>query len=211
MNAEYDTITRRFRETGLVNSLGDKVKVYFVPSYLNGNDGVFNMPYYDLLCGLDLALFPSYYEPWGYTPLEALAFRVPTLTTSLAGFGLWVRDHYAGPHPGITVLDRNDSNYDEVVDGVADRVREIAGLELDVRNEYRENAREVAQIALWDNQITYYQEAYSLALEKVHDALPTYKTKEKTIQYMKSELNNPSWRTVLVTRHLPAKAGGPSW
>ena len=205
MNAEYDIITRRFRETGLVNGIGDKVKVYFIPSYLNGNDGVFNMPYYDLLCGLDLALFPSYYEPWGYTPLEALAFRVPTLTTSLAGFGLWVRDHYEGPHPGITVLDRNDSNYEEVVDGVMDRVREIAGLELDVRNEYRENAREVAQIALWDNQITYYQKAYSLALEKVRDALPTYKTKEKTIQYMKSELNNPSWRTVLVTRHLPAK------
>ena len=205
MNAEYDVVTRRFRETGLVNSLGDKVKVYFVPSYLNGNDGVFNMPYYDLLCGLDLALFPSYYEPWGYTPLEALAFRVPTLTTSLAGFGLWVRDHYEGEHPGIKVLDRDDSNYEEVVDGVVDRVREIAGLELAVRNEYRENAREVAQIALWDNQIQYYQEAYSQALGKVRAAMATYKTKEKTIQYMKSELNNPSWRTVLVTRHLPAK------
>ena len=206
MDAEYDTITRRFRETGLLNALGDKVKVYFVPCYLNGNDGVFNMPYYDLLCGLDLALFPSYYEPWGYTPLEALAFRVPTLTTSLAGFGLWVREHYEGPHPGITVLDRDDSNYDEVVDGVVKRVSEIAGLDLAVRNEYRENAREVAQIALWDNQIAYYHEAYSLALGKVRNALPTYKTKEKTIQqYMKSELNNPSWRTVLVTRHLPAK------
>ena len=205
MNAEYDVITRRFRETGLVNSLGDKVKVYFIPSYLNGNDGVFNMPYYDLLCGMDLALFPSYYEPWGYTPLEALAFRVPTLTTSLAGFGLWVREHYKGAHPGITVLDRDDSNYHEVVDGVAERVKEIAGLSLEDRNACRENAREVAQIALWQNQIVYYRQAYSEALEKVHEALPTYKTKEKTIQYMKSELNNPSWRTVLVTRHLPAK------
>ena len=204
MNAEYDTITRRFRETGLVNSFGDQVKVYFIPSYLNGNDGVFNMPYYDLLCGLDLALFPSYYEPWGYTPLEALAFRVPTLTTSLAGFGLWVRDHYQGAHPGITVLDRNDANYDDVVDGVAARVREMAGLDPDTCRQYRENAREVAQIALWDHQIAYYREAYSQALGKVQAALPTYKTKEKTIQYMKSELNNPSWRTVLVTRHLPA-------
>ena len=205
MNAEYDVITRRFRETGLVNAIGDKVKVYFIPSYLNGGDGVFNMPYYDLLCGMDLALFPSYYEPWGYTPLEALAFRVPTLTTSLAGFGLWVRDHYKGAHPGITVLDRDDSNYHEVVDGVATRVREIADLSLEERNACRENAREVAQIALWQNQIVYYRQAYSEALEKVHEALPTYKTKEKTIQYMKSELNNPSWRTVLVTRHLPAK------
>ncbi len=205
MNAEYDVITRRFRETGLTNALGDKVKVYFIPSYLNGNDGVFDMPYYDLLCGLDLALFPSYYEPWGYTPLEALAFRVPTLTTTLAGFGMWVRSHYEGAHPGITVLDRDDSNYSEVVEGVVNRVREIAGLELEVRNQYRENAREVAQIALWDNQIAYYHEAYSQALGKVRDALPSYKVKEKTIQYMKSELNNPSWRTVLVTRHLPAK------
>ena len=69
MNAEYDAITNRLREIGLTNALGDKVKVYFIPSYLNGDDGVFNMPYYDLLCGLDLALFPSYYEPWGYSPL----------------------------------------------------------------------------------------------------------------------------------------------
>ena len=98
------------------------MKVYFIPSYLNGNDGIFDMTYYDLLSGLDLTLFPSYYEPWGYTPLESLAFRVPTLTTTLAGFGLWVRTHYGRKHPGITVLDRSDSNYFEVVDGVAERV-----------------------------------------------------------------------------------------
>ena len=204
-NADNDTITRRFRETGLVNSIGDKVKVYFVPSYLNGNDGVFNMPYYDLLCGMDLALFPSYYEPWGYTPLEALAFRVPTLTTSLAGFGLWVRDHYQKDHPGITVLDRTDSNYQEVVDGVVARIREIAALELPQRDIYRENAREVAQIALWDNQIEYYQKAYSVALAKVQERKASYKVKEKTMQYSKTDVNNPGWRTILVTRHLPEK------
>ena len=204
-NAEYDTITRRFRETGLVNSIGDKVKVYFVPSYLNGNDGVFNMRYYDLLCGMDLALFPSYYEPWGYTPLEALAFRIPTLTTSLAGFGVWVKDHYKKAHPGITVLDRTDSNYADVVDGVVARVKEIAALELSKRDEYRENAREVAQIALWDNQIQYYHEAYSIALGKVQERKASYKVKEKTMQYSKTDVNNPGWRTILVTRHLPEK------
>ena len=204
-NAEFDTITRRFRETGLVNSIGDKVKVYFVPSYLNGNDGVFNMRYYDLLCGMDLALFPSYYEPWGYTPLEALAFRIPTLTTSLAGFGVWVKDHYKKAHPGITVLDRTDSNYADVVDGVVERVKEIAALELSRRDEYRENAREVAQIALWDNQIKYYHEAYSIALGKVQERKASYKVKEKTMQYSKTDVNNPGWRTILVTRHLPEK------
>ena len=204
-DAEYDTITGRLRQIGLVNSVGDKVKVYFIPSYLNGNDGIFDMTYYDLLCGMDLALFPSYYEPWGYTPLEALAFRIPTLTTTLAGFGLWVNDHYGKEHPGITVLQRNDSNYSEVVDGVVARIREIADLELDKRNVYRENAREVAQIALWDNQIIYYKEAYSLALGKVQERKATYKVKEKTMQYSKTDVNNPSWRTILVTRHLPEK------
>ena len=205
MNAEYDTITRRLREVGLTNSIGDKVKVYFVPSYLNGDDGVFNMPYYDLLCGLDLALFPSYYEPWGYTPLEALAFRVPTLTTTLAGFGLWVETHYKKKHPGITVLPRNDQNYNEVVEGVVKRVVEIASLEADQRPVYRENAREVAQIALWDKQIVYYQEAYSLALEKVQANRDSYKSKDKTMQYFKTDVTNPSWRSILVTRHLPEK------
>ena len=205
MNPEYDIITRRLKEIGLNNALGDKVKVYFIPSYLNGSDGVFNMRYYDLLCGLDLALFPSYYEPWGYTPLEALAFRVPTLTTTLAGFGLWVRSHYGKEHPGITVLDRSDSNYHDVVDGVVDRVREIAGLELEVRNQYRENARDVASIALWDHQIVYYQEAYSHALAQVAAQISSYQVKERTMQYFPSHVNNPSWRTVLVTRHLPEK------
>ncbi|MBR6346013.1 MAG: alpha-glucan family phosphorylase [Bacteroidales bacterium] len=202
---EYDVVTRRLRETGLVNSIGDKVKVYFIPSYLNGSDGIFNMKYYDLLCGLDLALFPSYYEPWGYTPLEALAFRIPTLTTTLAGFGLWVRSHFEGEHPGITVLDRDDENYFEVVDGVVDRVREIAFLDKENRAKYRENALKVAGIALWDNQIKYYKQAYSLALSKVQENKDTYKVKENTMQYAKSDVNTPTWRTILVTRHLPDK------
>ena len=203
MNPEYDTIMRRLGELKFNNAIGDKVKVYFIPSYLNGNDGIFNMPYYDILCGLDLALFPSYYEPWGYTPLEALAFRVPTLTTTLAGFGLWVKDHYGNDHPGITVLERNDSNYSDVVDGVVDRVREIASLDSDKRAEYRENARDVASIALWDNQIVYYKKAYSLALEKVAANKDSYVKRDKIMQYTRTDINTPSWKSVLVTRHLP--------
>ena len=204
-NAEYDTITRRLHEVGLNNAIGDKVKVYFIPSYLNGDDGIFNLPYYQLLCGMDLALFPSYYEPWGYTPLEALAFRIPTLTTTLAGFGLWVQTHYKKKHPGITVLERNDSNYQEVVEGTAARIREMTSLDKKTRKVYRENAREVAQIALWDHQIQYYKEAYSLALSRVQERSDSYQQKKKTMQYFKADVTNPSWRSILVTRHLPEK------
>ena len=205
MNADYDMVTGALREKGLTNALGDKVKVYFIPSYLNGDDGVFNMPYYNLLCGLDLALFPSYYEPWGYTPLEALAFRIPTLTTTLSGFGMWVLDHYKGKHPGIAVVERDDNNYSQVVDAVVKRIKEIAELELPERNAYRENARKVAQIALWDHQIVYYQEAYSQALAKVLDRKDSYNQKKKTMQYFKADVTSPNWRSILVTRHLPEK------
>ena len=67
----------------------DKVKVIFLPCYLDGKDGILNMTYYDVVLGNDLCIYPSYYEPWGYTPLEAIAFKVPCITTDLAGFGLW--------------------------------------------------------------------------------------------------------------------------
>ena len=205
MNAEYDNVTRRLNDLNFNNAIGDKVKVYFIPSYLNGNDGVFNMPYYNLLAGLDLTLFPSYYEPWGYTPLESLAFRVPTLTTTLAGFGLWVRTYFGKEHPGITVLDRNDSNYFEVVDGVAKRVMEIAALHKEDRKKYMKNAKEVSEIALWENNIVYYKEAYSQALQRLISVKGDYPMakNEKLMQYKKFEVNQPTWNSVFVTRHLP--------
>ncbi|MBP5549662.1 MAG: alpha-glucan family phosphorylase [Bacteroidales bacterium] len=203
---DNDQITNRFRECGLDNSVGGKVKIFFIPSYLNGNDGIFNTKYYDLLVGMDLALFPSYYEPWGYTPLEALAFRVPTLTTSLSGFGKWVDRIYGKKaHPGITVVPRNDSNYDQVVDAVRDRILEMASLDGAVRRKYMENAREVASTALWENQIKFYDKAYALALDKSASRRAAVAPVKPTtnMNYNKIEVNAPSWKSVMVTRHLP--------
>ena len=85
-----------------------KVKVIFVPTYLNKADGIFNKDYYELLVGMDITVFPSYYEPWGYTPLESVAFSVPTITTTLAGFGLWVDKQRE--HLGVEVIRRDDYN-----------------------------------------------------------------------------------------------------
>ena len=118
---EYDAIMGKIRYYGF-DAANDNVGVVYVPTYLNGNDGIFGVKYYDLLIGLDLTVFPSYYEPWGYTPLESLAFKVPTVTTSLAGFGVWVRDYYSGNHPGIEIIERNDANYDAVVGKVMENV-----------------------------------------------------------------------------------------
>ena len=95
-----------------------KVSAVFVPYYLDGHDPLFGKTYYDLLIGMDITVFPSYYEPWGYTPLESCAFHVPTITTSLAGFGAWAARQKE--HRGVTVIERNDSNFDEVAEQVAE-------------------------------------------------------------------------------------------
>ena len=100
------------------------MKVIFVPCYQDGHDGILNKHYYDLILGEDLSVYPSYYEPWGYTPLESVAFRVPTITTDLAGFGLWVNSlkNQHGINDGVEVLHRSDYNYSEVADGIKDTV-----------------------------------------------------------------------------------------
>ena len=210
MNPEWDTVTRRFAEQGLANHPSGDVKVFFVPSYLNGADGIFDMKYYDLLSGLDLTVFPSYYEPWGYTPLESVAFGVPTLTTSLAGFGLWVRSHYQGEHPGIAVVDRDDDNYAEVVKAVKERIQDLASVSQETRQTYMENAREVSRIALWQNQIEYYKQAYSLAIGKVVSRMGEYPSlkEEKLMKENEMQISAPNWRSVMVTRHLPDALAG---
>ena len=202
----YDAISGKMRYLGF-DAKSDNIGMVFVPSYLNGNDGIFNMKYYDLLIGLDLTVFPSYYEPWGYTPLESLAFGVPTVTTTLAGFGLWVKDYFKGEHPGIEVIGRNDSNYDAVVDGVVSRILEMASLDAQKNAQYRANATEVSKIALWENNVKYYLEAYSSALDRVvarKGAFPQIK-ETQNMTYQKFKVNSPEWRTLLINKDLPTK------
>ena len=204
---DYDAITNRLKELNLKNRDSDEVSVFFAPTYLNGNDGIFNLSYYDLLVGMDLSIFPSYYEPWGYTPLESLAFMVPTVTTTLAGFGLWVQMHYPKnkSHRGIEIILRNDSNYDDVVNGVVDRIIEIAKLTPKDMLIYKQNAKDVSTIALWENNIVYYMNAYSIAIEKVIASKGEYPeiVDNKPQSYKKLCANNPSWNRVLINRQIP--------
>ena len=203
---DYDIVMRRLRELQLNNGVGAKVNVFFVPTYLNGNDGIFNMRYYDLLVGMDLTVFPSYYEPWGYTPLESLAFGVPTTTTSLAGFGLWVREHYSEAHPGIEIIERNDANYNAVVDAVAARILEAAGLSAEEMVSWRKNARTVSKIALWSNNIVYYKEAYTAAIEKVRASRKDFiDIPEEPHSYENLSAGQPTWTSVFISRELPER------
>lgn len=203
-----DPVMNRIRMVQLQNGPDDKVKVFFVPSYLNGDDGVFNMPYYDLLIGMDLTVFPSYYEPWGYTPLESLAFKVPTITTTLAGFGLWVKEHYNMDHPGIEVIRREDNNSNYVVKAIAERIKYFTQIEAAETDKNRLNAKDVSRIALWDNLIVYYKKAYDMAMNQVDGRLREMPASlNDSVSYIEKQLtvNNPSWISVMIHRSIPEK------
>ena len=207
-HTEHDPIITRIQQAGLENDKQDKVKIIFVPSYLNGDDGIFNIPYYDLLIGMDLTVFPSYYEPWGYTPLESLAFHIPTVTTSLAGFGLWVRDEFENPENGIFVLERDDENDLEVETGIADAILKMQALNDSETKDARKKAFDISRIALWKNLISYYKEAFEIALEKVEnrkDKFVVTQRVEKLPQVSNTNGRHPSWKKVIVTQNIPEK------
>ncbi len=167
-NADSDPVYNRINALGIHNEPQDLVSVIDVPSYLNGNDGVFNMSYYDLLSGLDAAVFPSYYEPWGYTPLESAAFGVPTITTDLAGFGQWVLDNFGDDSDmsGVKVVHRTDGNYADTVQTVVSGLINLYMMEPKMMKTVRNGARKTSKAASWDNFINYYDNAYSQALDE---------------------------------------------
>ena len=144
-----------------------KVKVIFVPHYLTGNDGMLNMTYYDLILGNDLCIYPSYYEPWGYTPLEAIAFKVPCITTDLAGFGLWAQgEGVDNIEQGVRVIHRTDYNYEQVADEIKDTVMLFASFDENKVKNARQQAAKLSKKALWKHFIRQYEKAYDLALRK---------------------------------------------
>ncbi len=143
-----------------------KVSAVFVPYYLDGHDPLFGKTYYDLLMGLDITVFPSYYEPWGYTPLESCAFHVPTITTSLAGFGEWAaRQKEKG---GVIVIERNDSNFDEVSERIADELLQFDRLSKEEKAHARKQAAAIAKKADWKHFFQYYRKAYDIAIKKAN-------------------------------------------
>lgn len=183
-----DPATNFLLQHGFQNLPDDQVRVMFIPCYLDGADGIFNLHYYELLMGLDLTVYPSYYEPWGYTPLESVAFHVPCLTTTLAGFGVWAEELKSLGHTaavngklegvvnnchldtdGVEVIHRTDYNFNEVADRIASEILGYAALNKKQVETARKAAANLAKQALWSNFFQYYQKAYQIALNRARE------------------------------------------
>ena len=164
---DQDKVLNYISHAGFTNQASEKLKIIFVPCYLDGRDGIFNKPYYDLLIGMDATVYPSYYEPWGYTPLESVAFGIPTVTTNLAGFGFWVEKSVSGKNisEGVAVIERTDFNYFDVADAITASILSLVKKDKKEVEEIRKRCFKLAKQAEWSKFIVFYQKAFSDALE----------------------------------------------
>lgn len=167
-NPSENKILNYIQQLGFTNQPSDKVKIIYAPCYLNGNDGIFNKSYYDILTGFDLTIFPSYYEPWGYTPHESIAFGIPTITSQLSGFGDWAKQTLKTPgwQYGVEVICREEDNYFDSAETISKKIIEVCASSPDVLKNVRQRSLKLAEKAQWKHFVRFYFEAYNFALQR---------------------------------------------
>ena len=204
-NPENDPVLAALRQNNLLNKSGDRVHVIFVPAYLDGRDGVLQLNYYDFLSAFDYTVFPSYYEPWGYTPLESLSFGIPSLTTTYAGFGSWVLKHCKPKTPSVSVIDRQQKDNHQVATEIAELLEKYRTC--DNKDQAATEAKKIARQLVWSKLISNYQKAWSVALLKAEQRKKSMSEQWKQPDTMRLETvsneNHPQWKKLLVRPVLP--------
>lgn len=164
----YDQIIRTLRDNGLTNKEEDKVKVIFYPIYSSGSDGLLNLEFYESIQGSHFGVFPSFYEPWGYTPLESAALGVASVTTDLSGFGRFFKSEVAGQeNPGVYIVERFGKNDEEVIGPLSDILYHYTSLNRRGRVENKIAAYKLAAHADWGIFVKNYFAAHEKAMEKI--------------------------------------------
>ena len=210
---DHDPVVQHLNREGIDNK--GRVKVMFVPCYLNGADGIFDLDYYDLLIGMDLTVFPSYYEPWGYTPMESVAFGVPSITTTLAGFGVWVKEQDPKLQVAVNVIERTETNGDYLTQQIAEGVMRYMKLDANQKSKLKECAQQLSLLAQWDNQIKYYKMSYETALNQAKQRQSNTNTSNidggehhEQVNFVRQQLlsnSGPNWTRMMVERSLPER------
>lgn len=202
-----DPIFNHIREQQLNNAPGDEVKIIYAPVYLDGKDGIFNLSYYDVLIGFDLAVFPSYYEPWGYTPLESTAFHIPAVSTNISGFSSAVAKLPGFNGKGLFIVMRNDNNEKEAARRIAEIISDYARQTTAAVSAAREDAAGIAAQFQWDHLLSCYYQAYDRALQKSIQREKLYYDKPQTapaaVIVPTITASKPFWREITVYPVLP--------
>lgn len=208
-NEAADPILQACRHLGLRNAPENRINVIYIPAYLNGHDGFINLPYLEALSGCDLGVFPSYYEPWGYTPLESAAHAVPTVTTDQAGFGLWVQRRF-GEDTGVQLLKRRGRPIKEIENHLVEILRDFVSWSDEKMTEKRKSARRVAVQAHWKDFYKFYVQAYEKAAAKAAGRASVLPGEDKTTGrhvFAGTVSTQPHFRTFTAVAKLPEEIG----
>ena len=162
-----DDILNFVRQAGLINHKHDRVKIVYHPDFVSPTSPLFGMEYGQFVRGCHLGVFPSYYEPWGYTPLECVARGVPAVTSDLSGFGDYVMQNVeAHEDKGIYVVQRQEKSFDESAEELTEMLWNFVLLTRRERIMQRNKVESNSEIFDWKNLRIYYDRAYTLALER---------------------------------------------
>ncbi len=166
-NSGKDEILEFLRTANLVNNAHDRVKIVYHPDFISPSSPLFGMEYGQFVRGCNLGVFPSYYEPWGYTPLECIASGIPTITSDLAGFGDYVKKNVDSPSErGIYIVDRTNKNFDEAADQLTQQMLSYIKMNRRQRITQRNKVESSSVEFGWQNLSHYYARAYNLALQR---------------------------------------------
>ena len=159
-----DEILNSIRNSNMVNNEYDKVKIVYHPDFITSTNPLFGMEYGQFVRGCHLGVFPSYYEPWGYTPLECMASGVPATTSDLAGFGDYVLKNIPNnENKGIYVTNRFHKSYHDAAQQLTNQMYHFVHLSRRDRITQRNRVESASEHFDWQNLGSYYDKAHRLA------------------------------------------------
>jgi glycogen(starch) synthase len=168
-----DPVLKHLRHRGLFNAADDPVKVVFHPEFVTATSPLISLDYTDFVRGCHLGVFPSYYEPWGYTPMESVALGIPAVTTDLSGYGAYVQRHIDhAREQGIVVLNRRSQSFDAAADDLTRYLLEFIALNRRQRIELRNKVERLGELFDWSALASHYHEAHDLALDRTGGVKP---------------------------------------
>ena len=168
---QNDPVLNHLRHRGLFNAADDPVKIVFHPEFVTATSPLISLDYEQFVRGCHMGIFPSYYEPWGYTPMECVALGVPAVTTDLSGFGAYVERHVPGQHkrgiPGILVLNRRTQSLDQTADQLVGHLLRFVQLQRRERIEMRNRVERLGELFDWSALVRHYEDAHNIALQRI--------------------------------------------
>ena len=168
---DKDPVLTALKRCNLLNDPKDRVKVVFHPEFLNNDNPLLGLSYEEFVRGCHLGVFPSYYEPWGYTPAECTVMGIPSVTTNLSGFGCFIEEHVVQPESyGIHVVDRRFRSVEESVRDLAQIMFDFSQLTRRQRVIMRNRTERLSELLDWKKLGVYYSQARYFALHRTFPA-----------------------------------------